>query len=47
METDMSYSQMSNEQLAQLYELMHASKGVWKPHEPEVEESSFNVKENN
>ena len=34
----MSYLQMSNEQLGQLYELMHASKDVWKPYEPEVEE---------
>jgi len=47
MEAYISYLQMNNEQLGQLYELMHASKGVWKPYEPEVEESSFGGKENN
>lgn len=35
---------MSNEQLGQLYELMHASKDVWKPYEPELEESSSDGK---
>lgn len=30
--------QMSGEQLGQLYELMHAAKGVWKPVATEGEE---------
>lgn len=47
METHISYLQMNNEQLGQLYELMHASKDVWKPYEPEEGESSSGDKENN
>lgn len=31
---DPMFEKMSNEQLGQLYELMHASKDVWKPAEP-------------
>jgi len=38
---------MSNEQLGQLYELMHASKDVWKPHEPGEGESSSGEEEHN
>jgi hypothetical protein len=41
----MSYLQMSNEQLGQLYELMHASKDVWKPYKPEGEGSISGDKE--
>jgi len=41
------FEKMSNEQLGQLYELMHASKDVWKPYEPEAEESSSSGKERN
>ena len=45
MRTYISYLQMSNEQLGQLYELMHASKDVWKPYEPEEGESSSGDKD--
>lgn len=31
---DTLFDKMSNEQLGQLYELMHASKDIWKPVEP-------------
>jgi len=34
------FEKMSNEQLGQLYELMHASKDIWKPVETPSEEQS-------
>jgi len=41
------FEKMNNEQLGQLYELMHASKDVWKPHEPGEGESSSGEEEHN
>lgn len=38
--------QMSSEQIGQLYELMHATKELWKPVETLVEEAEADEKKN-